>query len=326
MKRRAFIALIGGAVICPRSTTAQQHSKVYTIAIFNAAPRNSTPHLEAAFFEALRELGWIEGRNVVFERRYGDNRAERLPELAAELVHLNVDVIVAVGTLETHAAKRATTTIPIVMPVAGDPIAEGLVASLPRPGGNITGMSFMSPELAPKRLQLLKEVLPALSRLAILWNPAIPTSARVMRETKEAARTLGTEVLLVEARNASELDSAYSLVASLRPDALFVVQDFLTLSHREQIAAFAIRTGLPSVHSGREFAHAGGFMSYGPDLTDLVRRAAGHVDKILKGAKPADLPVEQPTKFELVINLKTARALSLTLPPTLLARADEVIE
>src|SRR5262245_15999775 len=144
VKRRAFIALIGGAVICPRSTTAQQHSKVYTIAIFNAAPRNSTPHLEAAFFEALRELGWIEGRNVVFERRYGDNRAERLPELAVELVHLNVDVIVAVGTLETHAAKRATTTIPIVMPVAGDPIAEGLVASLPRPGGNITGMSFMS--------------------------------------------------------------------------------------------------------------------------------------------------------------------------------------
>jgi putative ABC transport system substrate-binding protein len=326
MRRREFLARVGGAVMCPRAATAQQPSKAYTIAIFSAGPRNSTPHLDATFFQALRELGWIEAGNVVFEYRYADNQTERLPELAAELVRLNVDVIVALGTLETHAAKRATTTIPIVMPVAGDPIAEGLVASLPRPGGNITGMSYMSPELAPKRLQLLKEVLPALSRVAILWNPTIPTSARVMRETEEAARTLGTEVLPVEARNASELDSAYSLVALQRPDALIVVQDFLTLSHRGQIADFAIRNGLPSVHSGREFALAGGLMSYGPDLADLIRRAAGHVDKILKGAKPADLPVEQPTKFEFVVNLRTARALGLIIPPTLLTTANEVIE
>jgi putative ABC transport system substrate-binding protein len=326
MKRRDFIMLVGGAMVRPYGGTAQASNRMFTIGILSAGSSNSTSHLYTAFFKELRELGWIEGSNVIFEHRYADNRTERLPELAAGLVQLKVDLIVAIGTLEARAAKQATSTIPIVMPVAADPIAEGLVASLPLPGGNITGMSYMSPELGPKRLQVLKEVLPAFSRVAILWNSAIPAAAHVMRETEDAARVLRIEVSSIAVRTAGELDNAYGLVGRQRPDALVVVQDFLTLSYRTQIADFALRHRIPSMHSGREFAEAGGLMSYGPDLVDLVRRAAGYADKILKGARPADLPVEQPTKFELIINLKTAQILNLTIPPSLLARADEVIE
>jgi putative ABC transport system substrate-binding protein len=272
MKRRDFIILVGGAMICPQTGTAQGVNGMSTIGILSAGSPNSTSHLYSAFFKALRELGWIEGSNVIFDYRYADNRTERLPELAAGLVQLKIDLIVATGTLEARAAKQATSTIPIVMPVAADPVAEGLVASLPLPGGNITGLSYMSPELGPKRLQVLKEVLPGFSRVAILWNSAIPAAARVMRETEDAARILGIEVSPIAVQSAGELDNAYALVRRQRPDALVVVQDFLTLSYRKEIADFALEHRLPSMHSGREFAEAGGLMSYGPDLVDLARR------------------------------------------------------
>jgi putative tryptophan/tyrosine transport system substrate-binding protein len=292
MKRRDFIVLVGGLMTRSHGGTAQQSNRMFTIGILSASSPNSTFHLYTAFFKARRDLDWIEGSNVIFEQRYADNRTERLPELAAGLVRLKIDLIVAIGTLEARAAKQATSTIPIITPVAGDPIAEGLVASLPLPGGNITGMSYMSPELGPKRLQVFKEVLPAFSRVAIPWNSAIPAAARVTRETEDAARILGIEVSPIAVRNAGELDNAYALIRRQRPDALVVVQDFLTLSYRKQIAVFALKHRIPSMHSGREFAEAGGLMSYGPDLVDLVRRAAGYADRILNGTRPAGLPVE----------------------------------
>ena len=274
----------------------------------------------------MRELGWIEGKNVVVERRQGDNRVERLHDAAAELVRLNVDVIVALGTLGPLAAKRASTTIPIVMANAGDPLGSGLVASLARPGGNVTGMSLMAPDLGGKRLELLKEALPRLHRVAVLWNSANPYSALVFKETQDAGQTLGIQIHSVEVRGPDEFDGAFAAVRSLRPDALIVVEDPLTVSHRKLIADFATGQRCPALYGLREFAVDGGLISYGASLADLYRRAAGYVDKILKGAKPADLPVQQPTKFEFVFNLKTAKALGLDAPPTVLARADEVIE
>jgi putative tryptophan/tyrosine transport system substrate-binding protein len=274
----------------------------------------------------LPELGWIEGKNVAFERRYAENQPERLLELAAELVRLNVDVIVAIGTLGPLAAKRATLTIPIVMTAAGDPLGSGLVASLARPGGNVTGMSLMAPDLGGKRLELLKELLPRLARVAVLWNAANPYAAIVFKETHAAGRTLGVEVQSLEVRSPDDFVGVFEIMRRQRPDALITVEDPLTFSHRKRIADLAVADRLPSLHGFREDVEAGGLISYGANLPDLFRRAAGYVDKILKGAKPADLPVQQPTQFELVINLKTARALGIEVPPTLLARADEVIE
>jgi putative ABC transport system substrate-binding protein len=274
----------------------------------------------------LAELGWIEGKNLVVERRYAENRPERLPELAAELVRLNVEVIVATGTLGPLAAKQATSTIPIVMTASGDPLGSGLVASLARPGGNVTGMSLMAPDLGGKRLELLKELLPRLARVAVLWNAANPYPAIVFKETQAAGRTLGIEVQSLEVRGPDDFDGAFEAARKQRPDALITVEDPLTFTYQKRIADFAVADRLPSLHGLRGDVVAGGLMSYGANIGDLFRRAAGYVDKILKGAKPADLPVEQPTRFELVINLKTARALGLTIPPTLLVRADEVIE
>jgi putative ABC transport system substrate-binding protein len=277
-------------------------------------------------FDNLRELGWIEGKNVTFEHRFAENRLERLPELAAELVRLNVDVIVAVGTLGPLAAKRATTTIPIVMLSAGDPLGTGLVDSLARPGGNVTGMSLMVPDLGGKRLELLKELLPRLSRVAVFWNAANPYPAIVFKETQAAGRTLGIEVHSLEVRGPDDLDGAFAAARQQHPDALISVEDPLIFTYRKRIADFAVAEQLPSLHGFSEEVKAGALIFYGANQPDLIRRAAGYVDKILKGAKPADLPVQQPTTFELVINLKTARALGLEVPPTLLARADEVIE
>lgn len=268
----------------------------------------------------------MEGENVVFERRYAENRLERLPEMAADLVRLNVDVIVAGGTLAPLAAKRATSTIPIVMVNAGDPLGTGLVASLARPGGNVTGMSLMAPELGGKRLELLKELLPRLAGVAVLWNAANPYSALVFKQVRAASGTLGIEVQSLELRSPDDFDGAFETVRRQHPDALMIVEDPLTFNHRNRIADFAVGQQLPSLSGLSEFAVAGGLMSYGANQADLYRRAAGYIDKILKGAKPADLPVQQPTKFELVINLKTAKALGITIPPSLLARADEVIE
>ena len=266
------------------------------------------------------------GENVVFERRYAENRLERLPELAADLVRLKVDVIIAGGTLAPLAAKRATSTIPIVMTAPGDPVGSGLVASLARSGGNVTGMSLMGPDLGGKRLELLKELLPALARVAVLWNAATPNSAVVLKEVQEAGRRMAIEVQSLEVRSPDEFDGAFEAATKQRLDAKITAEDPLTLSYRKRIADFATGQRLPSLSGLKEFVEAGGLISYGADLDDLYRRAAGYVDKILKGAKPADLPVQQPTKFDLVINLISAKALGIAVPPSLLARANEVIE
>jgi putative ABC transport system substrate-binding protein len=327
-KRREFITLLGGAAAAPfawpSAAQAQQGGKRYTIGRFTAG--SAGEHLNEVLTDALRELGWVEGRTVVFERRYAENRLERLPQLAADLVRLNVDLIMAGGTLAPLAAKRATTTIPIVMTGAGDPLGSGLVASLAQPGGNVTGMSLMAPDLGGKRLELLKEVLPRVSRVAVLWNAGNPSSALAFKETQAAGRTLGIQVQSLEVRDPDDFDGAFKSARRLRPDALVTVEDPLIISHATRIAEFTTGQQLPSVHGVREFIAAGGLISYGTNLTDVLRRAAGYVDKILKGAKPADLPVQQPTKFEMVINLKTARAVGLDVPATVLARADEVIE
>ena len=276
--------------------------------------------------QSFRELGYVEGKNLTFERRYAEDRLDRLAGLAAELVSLKVDVIMAAGTLAPLAAKRATSTIPIVMMSAGDPVGSGLVAGLAQPGANVTGMSLMAPDLGGKRLQLLKELLPEISRVAVLWNAANPYSALVFKETVGAARTLGVELQSLEIREPPDLDAALEAATGRHADALVAVEDPLTSDLRKKVAEFAIDHRLPTISGLRVFADSGALMSYGADLADIIRRSVVYVDKILKGAKPSDLPVEQPTKFELVINLKTAKLLGLTMPPLLLARADEIIE
>jgi putative ABC transport system substrate-binding protein len=322
LHRREFITLLGGTAAWPLAAHAADEKR-HTVGILSAGGAGAA---DAAFLDALREFGWIAGRNVVFENRYAENRLDRLPELAADLVRLKVDVIAVGGTLAPLAAKQATATIPIVMMAAGDPLGTGLVASLARPGGNVTGMSLMSPDLVGKRLQLLKEVLPRLSRVAVLWNAANPYSALVFKATQDGGQTLGIEVRSLDVRGPDDFDRIFEAARQQRPDALITVEDPLTGDHRKLIADFAAGQRLPALYGLRTFVAAGGLMSYGASLTDLFRRAAGYVDKILRGAKPADLPVEQPTKFELVINLKTAETLGLAVPPTLLALADEVIE
>jgi putative ABC transport system substrate-binding protein len=322
MRRREFITLVGGAAAWPLAARAQQGGKKY-VGRFSAGP--ATEPLNDVLTEALRELGWVEGENVVFERRYAENQLERLPEMAADLVRLKVDVIVAGGTLAPLAAKRATSTIPIVMAGAGDPLGSGLVASLAQPGGNVTGMSMMAPDFVGKRLELFKELLPRLARVAVLWNAANPYPANVFKETQGAGRTLGIEVQSLEVRGPDDLDGAFEAARKQRPDAMITIEDPLTMTYRKRIVDFATEQQLPSLSGLKEFVAVGGLISYGANQADLIRRSAGYVDKILKGAKPADLPVQQPTKFELVINLKTA-TLGVTIPPSLLARADEVIE
>jgi putative ABC transport system substrate-binding protein len=323
MRRRDFIALAGwAALVCPLAVKAQQANKVYRIGYVSAGVRPNSSVLQ----DSLSGLGWIEGKNLIYERRYADNRPERLPDLVAELIRLNVDVIVANGTLAPIAAKQATTTIPIVMTNAGDPLGSGLVASLAKPGGNVTGLSLMSPELAGKRLELLKEIIPGLTRIAVLWNAANPYPANVFDQTKLAAGKLGIEVQSLRITSPNDLDGALEDALRQNAAALIAVEDPLTFDNRQQIVTFAAKSRLPAISGVREFADAGGLLAYGANLADLTRRAAGYVDKILKGAKPSDLPVEQPTKFDFVINLKTAKSLRLGVSPALLARADEVIE
>jgi putative ABC transport system substrate-binding protein len=307
---------------------AQHGGKLYRIAYFSAgaAAAQGGPGLERYFADALRELGWIEGKDVVFEYRHAENHPDRLADMAAELVHLGVDVIVSDGTLAPLAAKQATATIPIVMAPAGDPVRSGLVPSLAHPAGNITGLSLMAPDLGGKRLELLKELLPGLSRVAILWNAANPYAADVFRETARAAQTLRIALQSLEVRRPDDFDIVFEAAKVQHPEGLITVEDPLTGTYRKQIVDFAVRNRLPSIHGVREFVDAGGLIAYGASLSDLSRRAATYVDKILRGAKPADLPVQQPTKFEFVVNLSAARALNLTIPPTLIARADEVIE
>jgi putative tryptophan/tyrosine transport system substrate-binding protein len=278
-----------------------------------------------ALLDGLRERGYHEGRNPIFERRFSEGHAERFPELAAELVRLRVDLIIAITTPAAIAAKHATQTIPIVIPTAIDPVGAGLVASLARPGGNVTGLSAIHPDLVGKRLELLKDVVPGLSRVVVLWNAANPAHASAWQETQAAARALGLQLHSQEVRGLQDLEGAFALMAQARPDALLVLSDALLGMHRQQIVAFATQQHLPSVFAAREWVVPGGLMSYGASLPDLLRRAAAYVDKILKGTKPADLPVEQPMTFELVINLKTAQALGLNIPPSVLFQAPEVI-
>jgi putative ABC transport system substrate-binding protein len=322
--RRKFLAMLGGtAVAWPLAARAQQGGKRYTIGYFSAGWPDP---LQDVFTDALRESGWVEGKNVAFEFRYAQNRLERLPELAADLVRLKVDVIVGPGTLAPLAAKGATSTIPIIMTSGGDPLGSGLVASLARPGGNVTGMSLMVPDLGGKRLELLKEVMPRLARVGVLWNAVNPYSTIVFKETEAAGRKLGIEVRSLEVRGPDDFDGAFEAARRQYSGALVTVEDPLTFNHRKLIADFAVGQRLPSLSGPKQFVAAGGLISYGTNLADLLRRAAGYVDKILKGAKPADLPVQQPAKFELVVNVKAAKAIGLTIPETFLALADEVIE
>jgi putative tryptophan/tyrosine transport system substrate-binding protein len=324
MRRREFITLLGGVMASwPLAVGAQQTAKLPSLGFLTAGA--GSPGLPA-LLEGLRQLDWIEGKTIVVEYRYAKNRNDRLPELAAELVRLNVSVIVAAGTLAPLAAKHATTTIPIVMTSAGDPLGTGLVSSLARPGGNATGLSLMSPDLSGKRLELIKQIIPDIARVAIMWNATNPYPALVFRQTENAARQLKIEVQSLEVRTPDDVSSALEAAMREKANALITVEDPLTVNYRKQIADFAAENRLPTISGLREYVDAGGLLSYGPDLADLYRRAAGYVDKILKGAKPSELPVEQPTKFALVINLKTSKALGLTIPPDMLAIADALIE
>ncbi len=316
------LSLLPGA----SASAAQRQAKVFRIGYLSSGSIAASPHLLEAFRQGLREAGYVEGQDFSLELRASEGNADRLPGLAAELVRLQPDVIVTTGTLAPLAVKQATRTIPIVLAVAGDPVGSGLVASLARPGGNITGLSILAPELGGKRLQLLKEALPALSRVAVLWNPANPLNRAVWAETEAAARVLGLQLQSLEVRGPDEFAGAFEAAARGRPGALAAVEDPLILAQRTQVVAFAAKRRLPAMYGLREFVDAGGLMALGVHLPDLFRRAAAYVDKILKGAKPADLPVEQPTRFEFVINLKTAKVLGLTIPQSVLIRADQVIQ
>ena len=280
----------------------------------------------AAFRQELGRLGYAKGQTIALEERWAEGRLDRLAPLAAELAGLNVDILVTTTTPGVRAAQQATRTIPIVMALVSDPVGSGVVANLARPGGNVTGLSLMHPELSKKRLELLKEVVPKVSRVAILSNPSNPIAPPLLRETEAAARGLGVQIQVVEVRNSAGLDGAFSAMTRDRAGALVVTPDFVFMEQRMRIVDLAAKTRLPAMYAWREPVDAGGLMAYGASIPDLMRRAAGYVDKILKGAKPADLPIEQPAKLELVINMKAAKALGLKIPPAILARADEVIE
>jgi ABC-type uncharacterized transport system substrate-binding protein len=325
MRRREFITLVGGAaVVWPFATLAQQPEKIPRIGYL--AP-NSSPAFDEVFRQGLRDLGYVEGKNIVIEYRFAEEKFDRLPDLAADLVELKVDVIVARVTQASLAAKGATRTIPIVMLGVSDPVGSGLVASLARPGANITGTSAMSADVVGKSLELLREVVPKLSRVAVLWNPNNAIfQAQMLRETQIAAGALGVELQTFGPRSADEFDQAFEAMSRARAGALLVLADAVFVLHRARIVDLAKKSHLPAMYGAKEFAAAGGLMAYGPNYADIFRRTATYVDKVLKGASPSDLPVEQPTKFELVINLKAAKALGLTIPIPLLGRADEVIE
>jgi putative ABC transport system substrate-binding protein len=325
MRRREFITLLGGAAAWPLAARAQQPAKLPTIGFLGAATPSTTNPWIAAFMQRLREFGWIEGRNIAIEYRWAQGRTEPLAEIAAEFVRLKVDVIVTHATAPAVAAKQATSVIPIVFANAGDPVGSGLVASLGRPGGNITGLSIQGTDTAGKRLDLLREVLPGLRRLAIMGNVANPGVVLEMAEIQTTARALGLETMTLEIRRAEDITPAFEAVNS-RADALYLSPDPLANTNRVRINTLALDARLPTMSSIREYVAAGTLMSYGANFPDLWRRAAEFVDKILRGAKPADIPVEQPTKFDLVVNLTTAKALGLAIPESFLLRADEVIE
>jgi ABC-type uncharacterized transport system substrate-binding protein len=328
--RRTIIEFIitcalGCLLVAPLAPEAQPATHLHRIGYLLGTPREPEPYVEA-FLEAMRALGYVEGQHFVLEVRAAAGQYERLPALAAELVRLPVDVLLAVTTPAALAAKQATTTIPIVMMGVGDPVGSGLVISLARPGGNVTGLASLDSELVGKQLELLKDVLPTVSHVAILSNPANPAHALTMQRAEVAAQRLGVRLHRVEARSPEAFDSAFAAMTRAHAGALLVVGSAVLVEHSRRFAELAATSRLPTMHNARPFVEAGGLMAYAPSRLDIRRRAAVYVDKILKGAKPADLPVEQPTKYELIINLKTAQALGITVPPSLLLLADEVIQ
>jgi putative ABC transport system substrate-binding protein len=325
MRRREFIGLLGGAVVGWPTAARAQQGKLPTIGFSGGSSAAATNRWTVTFVKRLHELGWIEGKNVAIEYRWAEGRADRYAEIAAEFVRIKVAVIVTSGTEPVIAAKRVTSAIPIVFATAGDPVGSGLVASLARPGGNVTGLSNQQTDLAGKRLELLREIVPGLRRLAVIANISNPASVSEMRDVQAIAGTLGLQVTTSEIQRTEDIPPAFEALKG-SADALYVVIDPLVSVDRVRINTLALAARLPTMHGFREFAQAGGLISYGPDFPDLFRRSAELVDKILRGQKPADIPVEQPTKFDLVINLTTAKALGLTMPPSLLARADDVIE
>jgi putative ABC transport system substrate-binding protein len=325
MKRREFVTILGGAAVAwPFAVRAQRSANLPIIGFLGTNTPSTQSRWTDAFVQRLRELGWIEGRTIAIEYRWAEGRTERFAELASEFVRLKVDVIVTLGAA-VIAAKQATSVIPIVFAVALDPVGSGMVASLARPGGNVTGLSLQQSEIAGKRLELLREIVPNLGRLAIITNFGVPSAVAEMREVQVTAHALGLDVATFEIRRSADIAPAFDALKD-RAEAVYVVNEPLTITNRIPINTLALAARLPTIHGSREQVEAGGLISYAANFPDLFRRAADYVDKILRAARPGDIPVEQPTKFELVINLKTAKALGLDVPPTLLARADEVIE
>jgi len=325
MKRRAFITLIGGAAAWPIAARAQQSSTMRHIGFLGPLSEQTQLPWTTAFLKGLRDHGWIEGTTISIDYRWAEGRSDRFAELAAELVQRNVGVIVTAGTEPTLAVKQATASIPIVFAAAGDPVGTGLVGSLARPGGNVTGLSNQSADVVGKRIDLLREAVPGLRKLAVMANIGSPIGALEIREIEDAGRTSGLEVVRLEIRGAEDIGPAIETLKG-GADALIVVTEALAQTNRMRINTLALVSRLPTMYGARTYVEAGGLMSYGADYNDLFRRAAGYVDKILRGARPRDLPVEQPTTFALIINLTTAKALGVQIPPMLLARADEVIE
>jgi ABC-type uncharacterized transport system substrate-binding protein len=325
VRRREFITLLGNAAVWPLAARAQPSSKMPTVGFLGATTSATSPQWAAAFAQRLRELGWTEGRNVAIEYRWAEGRNERMAEIAAEFVRARADVIVAQGTPAALAAKNATAAIPIVFVLPGDPVGSGLVASLARPGGNVTGLSSQTADLGGKRLDLLREIVPGLRRLAMMGNAGNSANVSDMHEFQTAARASGLDATTFEIRRTEDITAAFAAFKG-KVDALYVAPDALLNTNRMRINTLALAARLPTMYGARENVEAAGLISYGPSFTDLFRRAGDYVDKILRGTRPADLPVEQPTKFELVVNLITAMALGLTVPEALLARADEVIE
>jgi len=327
MDRRTFIGIIGGGLVIARSVaTAQSAARVYRIGYLGGTSPATESRLWDGFFQGLRELGYVEGQNFVIEGRYYAYQIERLPALAAELVALKVDIIVAGAPPAPEAAQRATSTIPVVMAYHPDPVGSGLAASLSRPGSNVTGMSVLGRELDGKQLQLLKETVSENSRVAVLTNPTVPSNAIALKNLEAAARSMNLQILPLQVRASGDFAAAFSAMKKDRAGALVVLGSSLFFAERKRIMELASHGRLPSIASFREYAEAGGLMTYGADLRESFRRSATYVDKILKGAKPSDLPIEQPTKFELVINVKTAKALGLAIPQSMLERANQVIQ
>jgi putative tryptophan/tyrosine transport system substrate-binding protein len=325
MKRREFIAAVGGGLLWPLVTHAQPNRRLGILMVASAQSARAHGMLEA-FVQGLKDYGWIDGQNVSLEYRFAEGKADLAARLASELVQLRVDAILADSSQATEAAKNATLTIPIVMAVSNDPVASGFVASLGRPGGNITGNSLLSPELAGRRLQLLTDIVPGLARVVVLANPSSPITALLLTQTQTAAQTLVVELQVVEAATPDNLEAAFAAITAAHAGALIVMQDVMFFNQHPRIVAFAAASHLPALFAEKEVVESGGLIAYGPSIPVSFRRAATYVDKIFRGANPADLPVEAPTIFELAVNLKTAKALGLTMPPAIVATADDVVE